>query len=363
MVTKANNLPNSGARDKPQDMQQPETQASKPPSRLQMADIAQMAGVSVSTVSRALNGSGLIGQATRDRIKDLASSLNYTVNLSARNLRLQSNNTIAVVVPFDANARQHISDPFFLSIVGSLADALTAHGFDMLLSRVDSEHLDNTADIIESGKAAGLIIIGQWRHHDQLNALAAKRIPLAVWGAELPNQEYCTVGGNNQLGGKLATAHLIAQGRRRLVFMGDPSLPEVFMRMQGYQAALAESNVKAQKHLELPVPFDAPAAYSAITRLCQAGVEFDGVVACSDVLALQAIRAVLESGRKVPLDVSIVGYDDTPVATYGNPPLTSIHQPVDEAGAALVQALVRQFGTAQAGPITLPVHLVKRQSS
>jgi DNA-binding LacI/PurR family transcriptional regulator len=334
-----------------------------PSSRLQMADIARLAGVSVSTVSRALSASPLINEETRSRIKQLAEDLNYSINLGARNLRLQRNNTIAVVVPFDSGAHQQISDPFFLSIVGSLADALTAQGYDMLLSRVDADHLYRAADAVDAGKAVGLIVIGQWRHHDQLNTLAARRIPMVVWGAELPQQAYCTVGGNNQLGGRLATQHLLKQGRKRLVFLGDPSLPEVFMRKQGYDLAHAEARIRSLKQLEIAVPFDAPAGYSAMTRLCQNGVVFDGVVACSDVLALQAIRAVEESGRSVPIDVSVVGYDDTAVAMYGNPPLSSVHQPVAEAGVALVQALLQQFGSKHPGPITLPVHLVVRKSS
>ena len=331
--------------------------------RLQMADIARLAGVSVSTVSRALNGSTLINAETRQRIEQLARSLNYSINLSAQNLRLQKNQTVAVVVPYDAQSRQHISDPFFLSIVGSIADALTDRGYDMLLSRVDAEALDSAASLYDSGKAIGIVIIGQWRHHDQLNELAARKVPVVVWGGQLPQQLYCSVGGDNVGGGLLATRHLLHQGRKRIVFLGDAQLPEVQLRRQGYVQALQEAGVAVDARLELPVPFEIVAAREALDRLCASRTRFDGVVACSDLLALQAVQAVRVAGRDVPRDVAVVGYDDMPVATYSDPPLTTVHQPVGLAGAELVDALLAMLRGERAAPRTLPVHLVVRDSA
>ena len=331
--------------------------------RLQMADIARLAGVSVSTVSRALNGSTLINADTRERIGQLARSLNYSINLSAQNLRLQKNQTVAVVVPYDAQSRQHISDPFFLSIVGSLADALTDRGYDMLLSRVDAEALDSAGALYDSGKAIGIVIIGQWRHHDQLNALAARKVPLVVWGGQLPQQLYCSVGGDNVGGGLQATRHLLQQGRKRIVFLGDAQLPEVQLRRQGYVQALQEAGLSADLRLELRVPFEIIAAREALDRLCASRTRFDAVVACSDLLALQAVQAVRASGREVPRDVAVVGYDDMPLATYSDPPLTTVHQPVTLAGAELVDALLTLLRGERAAPRTLPVHLVVRDSA
>lgn len=331
--------------------------------RLQMADIARLAGVSVSTVSRALNGSELINAETRQRIADLARSLNYSINLGARNLRLQENKTVAVVVPYDRQSRQHISDPFFLSIVGSIADALTDRGYDMLLSRVDAEHLDLAAGWFDSGKAIGVILIGQWRHHDQLNEMAMRKLPLVVWGGELPQQLYASVGGDNVLGGTLAARHLLQSGRRRIAFVGDAQLPEVWLRRQGYAQALREAGLAVDPALEVGAPFEPGVAAGVLQRFCESRQDFDAVVCCSDVLALLTIQALRAAGRSVPGDVAVVGYDDMALAAYCDPPLTTVHQPVAEAGNELVEVLLAQMRGERVGPRTLPVYLKLRVSA
>ncbi len=331
--------------------------------RLQMTDIARLAGVSVATVSRALNGSPLISEETRKRVDELARSLNYSINIGAKNLRLKQNRTIAVVIPYDRVSRQHVSDPFFLSMVGSLADALTERGFDMLLSRVDAEHLDSVGQLIQSGVAMGVILIGQWRHHDQLNQLAAQHLPVVVWGTQMPQQLYCTVGGDNVTGGLLATQHLLGLGHQRIAFLGDVALPEVMHRFQGYQQAHVDAGLSALPALLIPVPFDANEARAGITRLCEAGIPFDAVFACSDVLASATTQALALFGRRVPDDVAVVGYDDIEWASHSNPPLTTVRQPIARAGVELVDVLLRSIDGEQVQPRSLPVELIVRAST
>lgn len=331
--------------------------------RVQMADIARLAGVSVSTVSRALAGNPQINADTRERVSQLARSLNYTINVGAQNLRLQKSQTIAVVVPYDTRVRQHISDPFFLALVGALADALTDRGYDMLLSRVDADSLDSAAALVEAGKAIGLVIVGQWRHHDQLNALAARRMPLVVWGGQLPQQLYCSVGGDNVQGGLLATRHLLQAGRRRVLFAGDPALPEVYLRREGWRQALREAGLQPDPALELVVPFETIAARERLDTRCASGLDFDAVVACSDLMAVQAVQALRAADRAVPQDVAVVGYDDMAIATYTEPALTTVHQPVLLAGEELVEALLALLRGETVSPRTLPVHLVVRASA
>jgi DNA-binding LacI/PurR family transcriptional regulator len=325
-----------------------------------MTDIARLAGVSTATVSRALNGSPLVSAETRQRIEELARSFHYAINLGAKNLRQRTNNTVAVVIPIDRQARQPISDPFFLAMLGALADALTDRGFDMLLSRVDTDSLDAAAQLVDAGAVLGVILVGQWNYHDQLNRLAARRLPIAVWGAQLPQQLYCTVGGDNAEGGWLAADHLLQLGCERVVFLGDPSLPEVSFRHRGYLEAHRARRHKVDERLCLQVPFDADAGRAAVAALCESGVGFDAVFACSDVLASAAIQALHHHGKAVPDDVSVVGFDDSPLAAHTNPPLTTIRQPIARAGNELVDVLLHLIDGRPEPPRSLPVELVVR---
>lgn len=330
------------------------------PARVQMTDIARLAGVAVSTVSRALAGSPLVTTKTRERVMELAQSLNYSVNVGAQNLRLKHNNTVAVVIPLDTQTGQTLSDPFFLSLIGSIADACTDLGYDMLLSRIDAEHLDLAAQPYLTGRAMGVVLIGQWHHHDQLNEMAVRRIPLVVWGAQIPQQLYCTVGSNNKQGGCLATEHLLAQGAQHIVFLGDRTLPEVAQRFEGYLSAHQARALTPNPSLCLEVPFINQAVDDEMSTLLSRGLAFDAIFASSDLMAITAISVLRRHGKRVPEDVAVVGYDDIALAAHYQPPLSTIRQPIDAAGKALVQALVAQLDGERAKPIDLPTALMHR---
>jgi DNA-binding LacI/PurR family transcriptional regulator len=328
-----------------------------------MADIARLAGVSVATVSRSLNGSKLINPETRQRIAELARSMNYTINVGAKNLRMRQNSTIAVIVPFDPATRQHLSDPFFLSMIGSIADALSTRGLEMLLSRPDVNALEQATQYVDAGRASGIVMIGQWHLHDHLNELARRGVPFVVWGAKMPDQVYATVGGDNLRGGQLATEHLLSQGARRIAFLGDSGLPEIAERFHGYQRAHVAAGIKPVARLCRNVPFVQDSIIADIEEMVRSRIRFDAIFAASDLMAMTAIGALRRLGKRVPDDVLVVGYDDIQLSAFFHPSLSTIRQPIDIAGEQLVDSLLEQLAGQRPAPRQLGTELIVRESS
>jgi DNA-binding LacI/PurR family transcriptional regulator len=328
-----------------------------------MAEVAKRVGVSLSTVSRALAGSQLISEETRRQVREAAELLNYRVDAAGSSLRTGLTRTVGVVIPLAHAAKQNLSDPFFLEILGALADELTASGYSMLLNKVTEDPSDWIATIARGRRADGVIVIGQSLHHDALNLAAASDFPMIVWGTMMKGQRYITVGSDNESGGKAATAHLVAQGCRNIVFLGDPAAPEVSARLDGYRQALTDASIARTPHLEVAVRFGSDTAYHATAALIDADVTFDGVVACSDVFAMGAMRALIERGRKVPADVAIVGFDDIPFAAYTSPPLTTIRQNCHIGARLIVEKLMRAIRRESNESAVIPTELVVRASS
>lgn len=342
----------------------PRSAAPKRQSRVQMADLARMAGVSISTVSRALSGSPLIQPATRERIALLARSLNYQVNAGAASLRRRDLSAVGVLLLDNAERpMQAASDPFIMTLVSSLADALAERGLDMLLARYRPDRQAQLPALVESGRVAGLILIGQCHWHDALNELARRDVPMAVWGAELPGTHYPVVGCDNEAGAYAAARHLIAQGCQRLAFLGDRAHPEVELRYRGYRRALQEVGLEAASPWREAVRFDVPDVAGLAERWQQASVRPDGVFACSDLMALGLMRALGERGMRVPHELKVVGFDDIPIAAYTQPSLTTVRQPMDQAGPALVDLLMQRLEGQHPASVQLPAELQVREST
>ena len=188
------------------------TDVKKPSKIKNIAELARIAGVSAGTVSRALADKSLVNKETRERIQALARQHGFRPNQMARRLRTQQTGVIGVVIPLGHERRQHISDPFFMTLFGYLADELTESGHDLMLSRVipgDDEWLDR---IVDSGMLDGALVIGQSDQFEAIERVARDYRPLVVWGSYRAGQSQCTVGVENADGGKLAAERLISSG-------------------------------------------------------------------------------------------------------------------------------------------------------
>jgi DNA-binding LacI/PurR family transcriptional regulator len=231
------------------------------------------------------------------------------------------------------------------------------------LSKTTHDPTEWIAGAVASRRVDGVIVIGQSLHHEPLNKLADAGTNMAVWGAQIKGQRYATVGVDNRKAGYLATAHLIDQGCRRIVFLGDSAVPEVADRREGFLEALRKAGIDRNPRLEVAVRFGSDAAYEAVSALLIAQADFDGIFACSDVIAMSAMRALNERARRIPADVAIVGFDDIPFAAYTTPPLSTLRQDWAAGARALVEHIVQSTpGSSQHGKV-LPTELVVRGSS
>ena len=329
-----------------------------------MADLARLAGVNVSTVSRALNDSPLVKPGTKAEILRIADEVGYSVNAAARNLRRQSSETLALVIPLRPGSGETISDPFFLEMVGAVSQAASRRGYDLLVSTPEDETAIAERRLLQTGRADGLIIIGQAGREDRLNSISALENRIVVWGGRREQTRYTLVGSDNVEGGRLATAHLLALGRRRILFIGDTALPEVALRHAGYLAAHDDAGVATVGGLHIATGFGHQVR-EVVPRLrdtLEEGLVIDGVVAASDALAIAAMDALKQAGRSVPGDVSVVGYDDVAQAAMARPALTTVSQNIREGGELLVDTLLAKLDGEEVGSRLTRTELVVRES-
>jgi len=328
-----------------------------------MADIARLAGVSVSTVSRALNDSTLIPEGTKERIRRIAHAYNYELHVGARNLRLQRTQTIAAVIPFGEASDRKISDPFYLEIIGAIANKLAERDYDVLVSRAHAADEGWYQRYVLGKRVDGLIIIGRKLNDRGITKLVELGANFIVWGPPLPGQRYISVGSDGVAGAALAIRHLIQLGRRRIGFIGgDEDEMETRLRYQGYEQELRRAGLPLDSDLITYTHFTSESGYLAMRQLLARVPEIDGVFVCSDLMAVAAMEALRQEGRNVPRDVSVVGYDDIPLAAHCSPPLTTVRQQIRRGGMLLASKLLDLIEGRQVESVTLPVELVVRES-
>jgi len=327
-----------------------------------LKDLARLAGVSAGTVSRALAGKSLVNDETRQRIEALAAEHNFRPNQMARRLRTQQTGVIGIAVPLGHERRQHVSDPFFLTLFGYLADALTERGYDIMLSRIIPDADDWLDRVVRSGMVDGVLLIGQSDQFDVIEAVASGYRPLVVWGSTMPGQRHCAVGVDNAHGGRLVGERLIAGGATRIAFMGETRTLEIAERYRGVCDAAAAAGLPVPVRLDTHMASDVMGEEIA-ANLDRAAGRFDAIACASDVIARRTIGILAERGVAVPRDMRVTGFDDLPLAEQMQPRLTTVRQDLAIGSAAMIDALFARIDGDDAPSVEMAPILVARDSA
>jgi DNA-binding LacI/PurR family transcriptional regulator len=328
-----------------------------------IADIARLAGVSKSTVSRALNNSSLISQETREHIQAIARQHNFQINVPARRLSLKQSNTIAFVT-HAYHEDFSVADLFGLEIMGGISKGLYAHGYDLLVIHVDPQDTGWAHQYLNTGRVDGFILMTSTRKQYHIHTLLEMGAPFIVWGVSQPDLSYCTVTGDNINGGRVATEYLINSGRKRIGFMGGPPEEmEVRHRFEGYQNALLASGRPIKDAYIASGDFSNTSGAQSMNALLSAAPDLDAVFVNSDLMAIAAMDVIRDHGRRIPEDVAVVGYDDLSISEHSNPPLTTVRQNIPLAGKMLAENLIKYLQTGSITNVTIPVELIVRRSA
>ncbi len=307
-------------------------------------DIADIAGVSQATVSRALRNSPLVRPETRDRIQKIARELNYFVNRNAAGLRTHQSSTLALLLFDETDGTDKKMNLFFWSMLDNITRAAARRGYDVLVSLqqlTDDWHIEYQA----SHRADGLILLGYGdyaEYREKLDALATAHTRFMIWGPIVNDQPGHSFGCDNESGGRQATQHLLDLGRKNIAYVGRRARrsPEHAARYAGYVRALRGAGVTPGDELHVPADNSEELGYDAVQQLLSKGVSFDAIFAVTDLIAIGAMRALADNGISVPEDVSVVGFDDMPLAAHVSPALTTVQQNARLGGEGLVEGIV-----------------------
>ena len=330
-------------------------------------DIAFRAGVSQSTVSRALRGSPLVSLDTQRRVREIAEQLNYKVDKHASALRRQRSGTLALLLFEDPTCDESLINPFFLSMLASITRACARSGHDLIISFQQLSQ-DWHADYQDSHKADGLILLGYGDYlvaRSTLEKLESQGTHFVRWGAVVEGQPGLSVGCDNVQGARDLCEHLLRLGRRRIAFLGNATehCPEFRDRCEGYRQALRAAGIAVDPALHGDATDSTEeVGRQAMAQLLERGAKPDAVLAASDLLAIGAIHTLESAGISVPGDVAVAGFDDIPMARLTTPALTTVQQDTTRAGEVLVERLLQRIRGEPATSEMLPARLVIRRS-
>lgn len=303
-------------------------------------DVAKEAGVSLGTVSNAINRPEILAPRTLRKVQKVIDEMGFVPNASARNLRAGRNRVIGLVVP-------DISNPFFTDLAKGVNDAAFGAKYVVILCNTDesSEKESQYLDVLAAQNVEGILITPARDTNRALAAVAEKGIRLALVDRPAHGLQACSVAVNDSYGGSLALTHLYELGHRNILLLtGKEDIPQVADRNSGIREALAKIPASERPQItEIRLDsMSAHNAFEAIKKQIPIGIDFTGIICGNDLIALGAIRAFREMNIAVPEEVSVIGYDDIDFADSANVPLTSISQPAYELGYAAAELIISE---------------------
>jgi len=324
-------------------------------------EVAESAGVSYATVSHVINNTRLVSQETRERVLAAMDALNYRPNALARSLRQGKTHTIGLILPDSAN-------PFFAEISRGIEDEAFKRGYSVFLcnTELDTQRELFYVDVLSNRQVDGIIFVAAGDQADSLDFLIRRNMPVVLIDRDIPNVEVDAVLTDHQLGGFLATRHLLELGHKRIACIAGPSsITPSAERITGYRKALEEAGLAPDEDLILRGDYHSRSGMEITQVILRMDPRPTAIFALNDLMALGALRAAAEAGYSVPGDLAVVGYDDLEIARFTTPPLTTIAQPKKEIGAQAIQLLVDRMSRKSRAPsrLVLPPELIVRRST
>jgi LacI family transcriptional regulator len=326
-----------------------------------MADVASRAGVSKTTVSRVLNGKDDLDPATAARVRQVIEELGYVPSAGAVSLAKGRTRVVGMLVP-------SLTWPWVGEVLQGVVDIVEAEGYGLLLFSASrgEESILRFASKVSAKSFDALIVIEPEGTLEYLGELHRKGLPVVLIDDRGYRPEFPSVAPTNREGGESAARHLVDLGRRRPVIVTGPEgLGCTRDRFDGFAAVYADAGIPVEAARVANGDFTFEGGREAMRRVISAGVEFDAVFAHNDLSAAGALRALSEASLRVPEDVAVVGFDDVPLASYTEPPLTTVRQELRQMGETAARMLMGLFdGTAlPTAPVMLPTTLIVRGST
>jgi LacI family transcriptional regulator len=330
-----------------------------------LEQVAKLAGVSRSTVSRVINDHPNVRSTTKERVWEVIRECGYQPNVVARSLATNRTHIIGMVIPESVTTL--FADPFFPLLLRGITEACDAHQYQLLLSllNVPTDEEEMYRRVLRSGYLDGVILASTPVDAPLIPNVLRDHIPMVTIGRH-PHERACYVDGDNVGGARMAVEHLIRLGHRRIATItGRLSMNAGQDRLEGYRRALRARGIPIEQNLIAEGDFTESSGMAGIRQLLP--LSPTAIFIASDTMAIGALKALRRAGRRVPQDIALVSFDDIPAASMIEPALTTVRQPIERMGSIAVDLLVDALEASSEEEtcphrVILPTELVVRES-